>query len=341
MIQKIKLISLLFLIFGCTSHGLIGLQKTKESKIPTRIIWIQVPGLLEEHLAMLRFENADSRIKTAPEQAICFGKLWQYDLYRLRHAAHLGLLAQMNGTKNLKDSCEDYKTRPFWSYLQTIGDYKVGVLERGSSEESSFEHAWQCEAHDSSYRENVMLWKMDEAKREQSSNLYHFQEKNVFTPATSLQDKSCNNKSCYASLEQNARALYDLLKEQTNNSVLIIKDERYRNLLEKKKVLEAKEVLTELMKLYEMFQFEVNGVDDALLLLTSSQGFGLEMPTQGVSWQQFQKSGQNILYKRSSLLGVVYADGVQAQNFCGQYEESEIFKRILWTPKSGIMNLSL
>lgn len=340
MIKIINILMAILVLNSCSSKTLIGFQSPSEIKIPSRVVWLQVPGLLDEHLAMLRFESSDSRIKTAPEKALCFGKVWQYDLYRLRHSAHLGFLAQMNGTKNLKDSCEDYKSRPFWSYLQSVGEYKIAVLDRGSSSNAGFEQAWDCEGHDESYRSNVMIWKMNEIKSHEGKELFHFQEKNQFEAGVAFQDKSCNSKNCYASLEQNARALHDLVKAQSKNSVLIVRDGRYQKLLEQKKILEAKEVLVELVKLYEIFQFEATSTEDFLLILSSSEGKGLEMPTQGQSWQQFQKMGKNVIYHRSSLLGVVYADGVQAQNFCGQYEESEIFKRILWTPKGGIMNLS-
>ncbi len=330
------LIIIASLFVGCANKSLVGLSPIKEARIPNRIVWLQVPGLLEEHLAMLRFDYADSRIQTPVEKSMCLGKTWQYDLYRLRHSSDLGFLAQMNGTKNLKNSCEDYEQVPFWSYLRTITSYRVAILERDSDE--GLETAWKCEKSDPSYKENVMLFKMGTPSKGSVDGEFHFQERMNFQSGALLIDKSCSSKGCYATLEQNSRAINELLVKDAKSSVFIIRDGRYLEYLKAGNILAAKEVLAEIVKIYESFQFEAQNSNDLLLLLSSSAGQGLEMPTQGVSWQQFQKSGRNVLYKRQSLLGVIYADGVQAQNFCGQYEESEVLKRILWTPKGGIKN---
>lgn len=335
-INKLLLIILGTLLLGCTNNSLIGLNPIKESRIPNRVVWLQIPGLLDEHLAMLRFDYADSRVVTPVEKAMCLGKTWQYDLYRLRHSPELGFLAQMNGTKNLKNDCEDFQETPFWSYLRTTGPYKVAILERGTDE--GLETAWKCEKSNPSYKQDVMLFKMSAHGKAQADGDFHFQEKLSFKSGSLLLDKSCSAKGCFASLEQNSRAINELLIKETKSSVLIIRDGRYLEYLKAGNILAAKEVLAEIVKIYEAFQFEAQNTNELLLLLSSSGGQGLEMPTQGVSWQQFQKSGRNVLYKRQSLLGVVYADGVQSQNFCGQYEESEILKRILWMPKGGLKN---
>ncbi len=336
-IRNLFIYIFLCLQLGCAGQTLIGLNPVKDARIPNRIVWLQIPGLLDEHLAMLRFDYADSRIVTPVEKALCLGKTWQYDLYRLRHSPDLGFLAQMSGSKNLKNSCEDFETlTPFWSYLRSTGPYRVAILERDAQE--GLETAWKCEKSQASYKDNVMLFKMSASSKGSSDGEFHFQEKMLFKSGVILNDKSCSSKGCYASLEQNSQAINDFLNKETKSSVFIIRDGRYLEYLKAGNILAAKEVLAEIVKIYESFQLEAQNSNELLLVLSSSGGLGLEMPTQGVSWQQFQKSGRNVLYKRSSLLGVVYADGVQAQNLCGQYEESEILKRILWTPKGGIKN---
>jgi len=72
-------------------------------------------------------------------------------------------------------------------------------------------------------------------------------------------------------------------------------------------------------------------------LLSSAASYGLEFPNQGKDWIKFEKSGENVLYKKQSLLSPLFAHGAQAQNMCGIYEESEVAKRLIWT--SGNRNV--
>jgi hypothetical protein len=66
---------------------------------------------------------------------------------------------------------------------------------------------------------------------------------------------------------------------------------------------------------------------------------GIEFPKAGRSWEMIEKRGLNVNYKRSQLLAPVFAHGPGAENFCGVYEESEIFKRFLWNPEKNILDL--
>src|SRR5690606_23978229 len=126
-----KLIIFLLLITSCAQVTSLNLKKHQFGQLPTKIVWIQIAGLSEEQLALLKFSATSSDYATNMGRSLCIGKAWDYDLYRLRPNAKLGFLSQLTGKKNIKNSCEDYEQKAIWNYLRPSG-FKAGVFEISS-----------------------------------------------------------------------------------------------------------------------------------------------------------------------------------------------------------------
>lgn len=109
----LRIFSFLLLV-GCAQVTSLNLQKHQFGKLPVKIVWLQVAGLSEEHLAMLKYSYPTVDVKTSFEKSLCVGKAWSYNLYDIRPEPADGFLSQMTGKKNVKGTCEDYELRPIW-----------------------------------------------------------------------------------------------------------------------------------------------------------------------------------------------------------------------------------
>lgn len=65
------------------------------------------------------------------------------------------------------------------------------------------------------------------------------------------------------------------------------------------------------------------------------------MPDQGKAYYEFEKQGKNASVKRTKLTNLVLASGARAENFCGMYDDSEVFERILSGPKQQGLELKI
>ena len=86
---------------------------------------------------------------------------------------------------------------------------------------------------------------------------------------------------------------------------------------------------------------KVNRRSDMLLLVTSAKSKGLEFPREGQSWNAFEREGVSLGYKNSRLISPVFAVGARAENFCGIYEQPDVFARIFSDPKKQGLEFTL
>lgn len=152
------LFGLLFLSGSCARLGMLNLQEHQYGILPTRIVWIQVAGLQDEHLALLRFFRPTVSEVTSFENIGCVGKVWTYNLFQLRPSPALGLLSQLTGKKNIKNNCTDYSFTPVWTYMLENG-YQAGVFESLPSAEYGLDQALLCEQGEEFLR-GPILWEM-------------------------------------------------------------------------------------------------------------------------------------------------------------------------------------
>jgi hypothetical protein len=187
----------LLLFVSCAQVTSLNMKKHQFGVLPTKIIWFQVAGLEEEHLAMLRFDrNAES--KTTFENMGCMGKSWSYNLYDLRPTAESGFLSQMTGKKNIKQTCEDAELRPIWSYLTGNNNYSSGILEVGASDQQSLVSLNQCGEKGLVFLSNLHYWLKKAAPK--NTQTYSSAEKILLTPNQFYYDRSCGPKLCSSTI---------------------------------------------------------------------------------------------------------------------------------------------
>jgi hypothetical protein len=330
MIKFLSVLLLLILLSSCSKVETINLKKHSFNSNPSRIVWIQVAGLTEELLAIQRFSRPAVEIGGPFEESTCMGKMWNYNLYSLRPDAGAGFLSQIFGIKNIKRSCEDFENLPMWEHFKKIG-FQVGVLENAVSDKDSLVNSWKCSNEDTHIDKGATLWRMSGTSNSKAKR-FHFQENIEHNDGEVFYDKSCKAGICYASLRNNATEIYKKFKKQTVRSLFVIRDFSLKDTIIRKDVESLREKLSEIERLYSFFLNE-QAKDSKLLVVVSGSGArNIELPKTGKQWEGFDSKGKFLLYKRNSLMSPVFAKGPHSENFCGLYEESDVFRRFLWTP---------
>ncbi len=300
----------------------INLRSHNFNKRPKHIIWFMIPGLHEEHLGLLKTDSS-LYTKFHLEKGLCFGKLWNFNLFELRPHSSLGHLSQATGTKNVFKFCDGLKNEPIWNIFNKIG-HKSIILESAIPKEYSFELSHKCNHKDFLSKTSLIRMHQGEGKE------FHYQKEIILNEGDILYDKSCQKDTCFANFSNNTKAIWKKLQTY-ENVFFILRIGDYENALKNKKILSAKEILTGINELIGYFLQEKN--NQSLVIISSSGARNFEFPKKGQSWAKFQNHKKNILYKRTSLMSPIWASGPSAESFCGIYDESDVFNRILWRSK--------
>lgn len=336
--MKTLLLPLLILIAlsSCSRVHLLGMQKHEFSAQPKHIIWFQVAGLSEEHVAMLRFSSLPNERQTSFEGMECVGKMWSYNFYNLRPQSAQGFMSQIVGKDDIKGTCEDYKHEPIWSSFDQLS-YKAHILETGARPDDSLSRSLNCPTATptETFLERATLWtmgKMPSSLNAKGVKLFHYQDKvleGVDRPGVYF-DRSCQEGTCFSTLSENAKVLFRRMTAEKKNYLFVIRDFNLENRFKEGKITEARETLAELEKLVAYFKNEA--LTDPLMevVVTSSAARPVEFPDQGLSWLEFENQGKNVLYKKTALSSPAFAFGAGSENFCGFFSETEVFSRLLW-----------
>ncbi|MBP5296959.1 MAG: hypothetical protein J6Y94_06470 [Bacteriovoracaceae bacterium] len=310
---------------GCAPPATIGLKAQRMHEVPLKIVWLQIPGLSEEHFAFLRFNNISAATVTSFEESTCWGKLWNFNLFHLRPTAAQGLLAQIVGNTNLTGTCADYTRRPLWSYLQELG-FKTAVLEIQTPEKSSLAAAAKCTNPD--FLKGLSLWRMAKAPTS-AKNFFHYQDKKFTWPEGIVYDRSCQQDQCFASPIDNFWYLHERLIS-SSSYFLLVRDFSYFQALSGHQFKKAQAILAEWEKVYASLLDLAKQDSSVLILLSSTSAFGVEFPAEGKTWQQLEQTGKGIIYHQPNLASLALAAGASAENFCGMYQEASLMERTLW-----------
>jgi hypothetical protein len=327
-------LSVIFLTaISCARNETLNMKTQNFADEPRSLVWLSIPGVEIEHFGMLKLHHGESHLRSSFEQFSCTGQTWTHNLYDLRPNSYQSFLSQVMGTKNIKNTCDDYAHRPLWDYLAEAIDTEAIILESGIEDKDSVIQASKCS---SDFLSNVTVLRMAEGK--QDSNLFHYQEANSFKRGQVYFDKTCQRGNCFASVLNNARFIFNYLKENKKRPFIIIRDGRYEKALAENNMAKAREILAEIERLTSFVNAETQTIKSSLVLFTSSSPKKVDFPNSGKTWQNFEKMGRGITVKNTSLLSFVMANGAHAQNFCGIYDENEISLRILWAPERKLFN---
>ncbi|MFN8370837.1 MAG: hypothetical protein U0T83_09475 [Bacteriovoracaceae bacterium] len=332
---KLHLLLLVFFL-GCAKTGILNFKEFHYAAFPKRVVWIQVPGFLEEHISFQKVINVNNLAKNSFEEANCMGKMWNYNLFKLRPTAFEGSLAQLVGKKNISNTCIDTKQTPIWKFLQKSG-YKAAILEQVFDKKDSLLKLQECplEANEQNFLHNTIFWSMSDPKSSQSLK-FHRQESQNYEDNQVYFDKSCQNGHCFSDINSNAIYTFKDFARKNPFYVYIIRDFGLSESIKGKKVDQIREKILELDKLFHFFIEKAKEDKELLILLSSTAGMNLEFPTDGKDWINFETKGENLLFKNSSLLNPVFSFGARAENFCGLFEEAELMPRILFNSRKDM-----
>lgn len=323
---------------GCARVQTLNMQKQFYSERPNHIIWLQVAGLSEDLLPLIKFGSLDATIKTQFEQVSCVGKAWNYNLFELRPSADKSFHSQMVGSKNVKGDCTDFEHKSVWSYLKELG-YKVSILENGADTKETLERGKNCSTNQVFNFKEDRLYRMG-PELMGDARFFHFQESPEALDQTLLPgiyyDRSCQKGNCYSGLYNNFKTRWQLLLKNQSKTFFLLRDFKLMAALKKKDIVEAKEILLEIERV--LSEVRKNKNIDLLLLVTAAESQALDFPLQGKEWADFEQSGKNLFFKNSTLMSPVFAYGAMAENFCGFYENAEIMQRLLLKPERKIFN---
>lgn len=339
--QKIKSLLLYFLILilgSCAQVTSLNLRKHQFGQLPTKIIWIQVAGFNEEHIALLKYSYPSSDSKTYFENFLCMGKAWEYNLFDLRPSYQASFISQLTGKKNVRGTCEDYNIRPIWSYMIPNG-YSTGVFEGEMPLQDSLIQANNC--NENNFLNNTIVWKMNSASKINDANLFHLSEKTNFKTSSVYYDRSCSTGECFSTFARNVEAIYNNHFKNKENHLFIIRNTKFQKAILDKNIAKAKEELGQINQIVSFFQKVADKRTDLLVLLTSASPLGVEFPRSGREWENFEASKKYDLHKQTKLIGTVMASGARSENFCGMYEQSEIMSRIFSGAKQQGLELAI
>lgn len=323
-------------LLGCAQVTSLNLKKHQFGLLPTKIIWFQVAGLEEEQIAMLRFQQTGEK-RTSFEENTCVGQTWNYNLYKLRNSAQSTFLAQMTGKKNIKNNCEDAEMRPIWNYIFSNG-YNTGILESGATQEQSLVNFNQCGDKGLVFLSSLYYWIRNEPVA--GATTFHYSENMEIKPNQLVYDRTCGANDCGSTLLEDFKAVYEKFKKVSQKHLIIVRDFSYLKALEKKDFKKARTILSDLERSYaEALKYADNS--NYLVLLTTGDSRFVDMPDQGKDWFQFEKESKGVTMKRTKLTNMVLASGARAENFCGMYDDAQVFERILSGPKQQGLELKI
>ncbi len=317
----------IFLVTTCARVTSLNLKKHSFGIQPNRVVWLQIAGFDEQLISLMKFENAAST--SSFENMTCQGSLWSYNLFKLRPNAYDAFLSELTGSKNIKGSCQDYQHTPIWKKFDESG-YSSVILERPIQQENSLIQASKCD--DNNFLEKSTIFSMQKSK--ENSELFHYSEPlGKMTPGF-YYDRSCKKEGCHVSLLENTIATYEkFLKSKNDNHFMLVRDFALENELERKNIKAIQTLLIEYEKIIKYFQ-EIQFQDrNFLLIISSAAPINIDFPAQGPAWESLAKGLNRLEFRARKLNAPIFVQGARSENFCGTFEQSEVFVRLLSRPK--------
>ncbi len=325
-----KLLMILF-FFGCSQVHRIGLKDHTFSAHPKKVVWIQVAGFDLNHIGLLKFTGWNKSRGTVFTNFICTGSTWQYDLFDLRPSAYSSMYSQVTGKNNSTgNTCKDYENSPYWNVLSTEKEFDYVLIEQGANSKETLSKGMSCPQKKNWFENGYFISRSGNKKNKEEIN-YHYSESKKLLKNTIYQDRSCKNKRCFTTLNQVTSSLLENTLLKKSKYVIHVRDFTYLRALERGDYKGAAEILIDFENVYKLLSERYSN-SELLFLITGVGGRSFNYPAMGKAWKNFENKGRGIS-SRSSLLSPVLSYGARSENFCGIYNQSEIFNRLFYVKK--------
>jgi len=286
---------------------------------------------------MLRFSSPTAIERTALEGSMCTGQAWAFNLYELRPVARDSMLSQVTGKKNITGSCDDFNQKPIWNYL-TTNAYRAGILEIDAREEESLINP-KC-SNNKEFIKDTVFWTM-RPQPQSGAEEYVPSVPQKFNTSKIYWDKTCRMSGCGSALRASISSIYGQFERNVSKSIFIVRDFSYRHELERRNLNAAREILRDIDKAVESFYQLADARSDVLVVVSGAASIDIEFPFEGKDWQKFESKGSEAFPRRGELSIPIFASGARSENFCGFYEESQLFDRVLSGPKQQGLELKV
>lgn len=320
MYDKKNLIFLLLLgiFFSCSRVNTINLKKHSFNNYPQNLIFIQIPGLSEEHMGYLHFKNLNYTAKTELENFACFGKMWSYNMMTITPSVEDQLLAQVNGYGLANQTCDKYQRKSLWDVFINSG-YSNSVIYRGSA--PNLGKINKCNAN---FYQNTRLF-ISGAKTLKEAKSFHFQKSAEYKVGEIYKDQSCRGNKCFSNTMNLFEHVFDSMSDSNRRFVNIVDYDLYE-ILKRQDAKEFAKYMSYLNNFLVQVRKKVSTTNDYLIVVSS-------VSPKAIDWRKVNKKWKSIpiaTNKKSQLMSPVWADGALAENFCGIYLESDLNSRFFW-----------
>jgi hypothetical protein len=323
------------LILSCSRSHTLGTQEHSFGKKAKHIVWIQVDGLEEEHIALAKFASDSIKETTPLEQMACTGAMWDYNLFELRPEPIEGFMSQVLGSQKIKGDCTDLDRLAVWNYYEAAG-YQLGIIEGSEVKEQSLLRYGKCDSSQPLFKSGF-FW--SQSTSSDKKNSFHYQEKLSLDKPGVFFDKSCQKENCFVSLKNNVEKIWPTMTKNFSKTFFVVRQSAFRKHLLRKDILKARESLQEVMKIINYFLPKARK-GEVSLVVTSASSRRFEFPRSGKYWSKYEKKGTKVIYRRSGLLSRAWSSGPGAENYCGTYEASDILRRFIWAPSKDVFYFS-
>ncbi|MGZ3809805.1 MAG: hypothetical protein ACXVCE_17105, partial [Bacteriovorax sp.] len=224
--------------------------------------------------------------------------------------------------------------------------YAASIFENGASDDSSLEKSTRCPQKGAINTSKLRYYRMGPqvlTSEGSGKKAFHYQD-SPSAIAESMNpglyyDKSCQKNICYSSISNNFKVLWSQFTKDQNKTFFLVRDFNFLKALRKKDISYAKESLQEIERIINWINAQKR--DDLLILITGAESLPIEYPKEGREWAEYERSGKNILYKNTSLMSPVLAQGPMSENFCGLFDETEMLKRVIYRPENKQLDWDL
>ncbi len=320
-------------ILSCARVQTLNMERHTYSERPARVIWVQVPGLTDQQLMLLKLNSKDANDKSAFEKANCLGKMWNFNLFEIQADSKKGLVSQINGSQNIRGTCDDYSQKPVWKYFDEMG-YKVATIEQVSTIGESILQAKACGLQEQYLGFNDINLLMSPQKFTEGREFHRLERD---WPARGVAfDRACMNGECASTLENNIEDFYQDFSKNNEKTFFLIRTFQLEKAVKSKDLNKVKENLGEIQRIIGSFLKKMKS--DTLLVVSGAGGINMEFPQGNSEWMEFEKKGKYLSFKSIDVLSPVFSYGAMAENFCGVYRESELLKRALFIPPRKELN---
>ena len=324
-VQTIFYILVVSILGSCSSGSFINTKPISMSQKPTSIVVLQIAGLGVTHLGALRFAVENDQDIDVLQSYTCTGISYPQNFYSMRLSALDSMNAQILGSKSINRSCQDYELTPFWERIQAK-QKNVVMLEIESDGQNSLEEKKDCSGKQ--FVKDMVLFKMSSVS---TSEKKRFSSKDKGEKSIGVYyDFNCNKEKCSSTAEENIRYVMENFFAKNKNTVFVIRDFKYKKLIEQKKFRDAFVYLRSLINSLNSEDWAISKPQNILTLVVGSDSRELEFPNTSKGWNDMIKYGKGRLFQYGGLQNLVIAGGASSENFCGTYFESELVSKMFF-----------